>query len=128
MAAGSIMKFHFMIFMILLTSVFYLYQSYKRFTNFIFFLLESAFCFIISLLFSCFKLTDFCFYFLFPPCFGFMASSFFMFLEVGILIPDLRTFLFSNVSICCYEFPFQHWFICVPHILLCQSFIFLLCI
>lgn len=46
---------------------------------------------------------------------------FFMFLEVGISIPDLRTFLFSYKHLL-YEFPFQHWFICVLHIL-CHSFI-----
>lgn len=41
----------------------------------------------------------------------------FCLLEVKAQMTDLRLFLFSNLSLQCYNFPSQHCFSCVPQIL-----------
>lgn len=90
--------------------------------------LSAWFCIIDFLyFFPVFDFTNICSYFHSFICsawFGFTLPFFSSFLEVGIYI-DLGPFFFSNVSIYCYKFSFQHCFSCISYISIYFVFIFI---
>lgn len=87
------------------TPVLLIFSKYWLFVSFIF----SALMFSISFLLM---------------ALGSICSSFFQFLIVGAQIIDLRSFLFSNISIQYYTFSSEHGFSFIPQ-MLCSIFIWL---